>query len=143
MSKNEKVIMGVLMGGIFIFLVLSVFLLFTRGERDLSSQIPTSAGPQQRVNTTPYPTIPPIEDMTVMINERRLNPQSVTIKSGNAISFFNIGASAIIIEGADENSDFLNFSVPESEAFDYVFRNPGNYTYRVRGTTLVGTITIQ
>lgn len=143
MSRNEKIIMGFLIGGILIFLVLSVILLFSKNENISSVVPPSTIKDGDRVNTTPYPTIPPIEDMTVMINERRLNPPTVTIKSGNMVSFFNIGVNSITVEGADANSSFLNFSVPPSDTYDYVFKTPGNYTYKVRGTNLVGSIIIE
>lgn len=134
--------MGVLIGGILIFLILSLILLFG-GKREELPPLPQSVDPNQRVNTTPYPTIPPIENMTVLINERRLNPSDVTIKAGNMVSFFNIGTSAVTIQGADANSGFLNFTVPANETYEYTFRNAGTYTYRVAGTALVGTIVIE
>ncbi len=143
MSRNEKIIMGVLVGGIVIFLILSVILLFGKGSQVTSPSTPVTTLPTQRVNTTPYPTIPPIKDMTVMINARRLNPQSVTIKAGNNISFFNIGTDSVVIEGADSKSSFLNFTVAVADAKDVKFTNPGTYTYKVKGTNLVGTIIIQ
>lgn len=142
MSRNEKIIMGALIGGILIFLVLSVILLFSK-DKNISPTIPPSTTGDGRVNTTPYPTIPPIEDMTVMINERRLNPPTVTIKRGNMVSFFNIGENSIVIEGADANSAFLSFSVPSSDTYDYVFNNPGRFTYKVRGSNLIGSIIIE
>lgn len=144
MGKNEKVIMGVLVGGIVVFLILSVVLLFGRGKQQLPTSIFPTKSPEERVNTTPYPTIPPIKDMTVMVNERRLNPPDVSIKAGNYVSFFNIGDSTITIEGVDANSAFLNFSVATSDVREVKFSNPGKYTYRVKGNPkLVGTITIE
>lgn len=144
MTKNERVIMGVLVGGIVVFLILSIVLLFGRGKQSVPTPGIQSNNLQQRVNTTPYPTIPPIEDMTVMINERRLNPSSVSIKAGNSVSFFNIGNNVIVIEPANSNSGFLNFSVESTDIREVKFTNPGKYSYKVKGNPqLVGTITIQ
>src|SRR4029079_6910371 len=109
MNKNEKIIMGILVGGIVIFLALSILVLFGKGKENLVGNLPTSTlGPTKKVNLTPYPTIPVVKDSTVMINSRRFNPATVTIPAGGFIDFLNIDQAAITIEANDGNSSMLN-----------------------------------
>lgn len=132
MNKNEKIIMGVLVSGILVFLAISIILLFGKGDKDTSSLIPTSTlGPTKKVNLTPYPTIPPIIDMTVMLNERMFNPSKTTIKRGNYIYFLNIGQNPITIEANDANSSMLNLgTIAPGDDKMVQFKDPGTYTYR-------------
>lgn len=142
MTRNEKIIMGILIFGILVFIILSAVLLFGKGK--MSSPQTATVTPVLRKNTEPYPTIPPIKDMTVMVNERRFNPQIVTIKAGNLISFFNIGDGPMTIEGVDTDMTSLNFTVAESDTHEIRFSTPGKYTYRVKGKpTQIGTIIIE
>ena len=144
MNKNEKIIMGVLVVGIIAFLVLSIMVLFGRqNKNETNTGAPT--GGTTKVNLTPYPTIPPIKDMTVMINSRRFNPSSVTIPRGGYVDFLNVDSGSIAIEGNDENSSILDIGVIESSEDKLVtFSTPGTYTYRNKNKpTMTGIIIVK
>ncbi len=133
MNKNEKIIMGILVGGIVIFLVLSIILLFGKGKENVvDNNIPsTSNEPTKKVNLTPYPTIPPIENSTVMLNSRRFNPSPVTIPKGGYIQFLNIDADPITIEANDANSAVLNLgAIAPGEYKQVTFNTSGTFTYK-------------
>lgn len=143
MSKNEKLVAGVLIGAIVIVLAVTVALLLGKGkEKGERSLVP--AGPTPRVNTTPYPTIPPIKDMMVLVNERRFNPQTTTIKAGNSAIFYSIGTSTIVIEGVSENASIINANLSPDEEKEVVFAKQGIYKYRNKSNPeVVGTIIVQ
>jgi plastocyanin len=132
MNKNEKVIMGILVAGIIVFLILSIIVLFGKGKNNTTTSvnnIPTV--PTNMTTHTPYPTIPPIVNTTIMVNSRRFNPSVATIPKEGFIEFLNIDADAITIEANDENSKILNIGTLEpSDMKEVRFNAPGTYTYR-------------
>ncbi len=131
MNKNEKVIMGILVAGIIVFLILSIIVLFGKGKNNTTTvnNIPTV--PTNMATHTPYPTIPPIVNTTIMVNSRRFNPSVATIPKEGFIEFLNIDADAITIEANDENSKILNIGTLEpSDMKEVRFNAPGTYTYR-------------
>lgn len=146
MNKNEKLIMGILISGIIVFLAISIMLLFSKGKNDISSLLPTSTlGPTKKVNLTPYPTIPPVKNMTVMVNERMFNPPKTSIPRGGFIDFLNIDQTAITIEANDTNSPMLNIGTIEpGDDKQVTFTTPGTYTYRNKAKpTETGIIIIE
>lgn len=125
--------MGILVGGIVIFLALSIILLFGKGKENVvENNVPTSKNePFKKVNLTPYPTIPPIENSTVMLNSRRFNPSSVTIPKGGYIQFINIDPEPMTIEANDANSTVLNLgAIAPGEYKQVTFNTSGTFTYR-------------
>ena len=131
MNKNEKVIMGVLVAGIIVFLILSIIVLFGKGNsgKTGTNDIPTV--PTNMATHTPYPTIPPIVNTTVMVSSRRFNPNVATIPKEGFIEFLNIDADVITIEANDDNSKILNIGALEpSDMKEVRFNTPGTYTYR-------------
>lgn len=146
MSKNEKIIMGVLVGGILIFLVLSIILLFSRKDKPEEIELPPAiSGGSEKVVLTPYPTLPPIENMTVVMNNRRFNPDAFSIPRGGFVDFLNMGTEAISIEAADANSGMLNIGeIGPTETKSVTFETPGTYRFRNKDNpTQIGVITIQ
>jgi plastocyanin len=132
MNKNEKLIMGILVSGIIVFLAISIILLFGNANNNVSSLLPTSTlGPTKKVNLTPYPTIPPVKDTTVMVNERMFNPPKTSINRGNSIDFLNISDKPMTIEANDSNSSLLNIGTIASGDDKFIqFTVAGTYTYR-------------
>lgn len=132
MNKNEKVIMGVLVSGIIIFLVLSIVVLFGKGNKNNNNTLnSTPTVPTNVATHTPYPTIPPIVNTTVMVSSRRFNPSVATIPKEGFIQFLNIDAEAITIEANDANSQILNIGTLEPTDMKEVrFNATGTYTYR-------------
>ncbi len=131
MNKNEKIIMGILVAGIIVFLLLSIIVLFGKGKQNNVSVENTPSVPMNTTTNTPYPTIPPIVNTTVMVSSRRFNPNVATIPKEGFISFLNIDADAITIEANDENSKILNIGTLEpSDLKEVRFNTPGTYTYR-------------
>jgi len=131
MNKNEKVIMGILVAGIIVFLILSIIVLFGKGNSSKTGTSDLPSIPTNMATHTPYPTIPPIVNTTVMVTSRRFNPNVATIPKEGFIEFLNIDAEAITIEANDENSKILNIGVLEpSDMKEVRFNAPGTYTYR-------------
>lgn len=129
MSRNEKLVMGLLVGGILVFLVISIVVLYSRSRQ--VDQPPTATDQERKIAITPYPTIPPIENMMVMINPRRFNPDTATIPRGGYVQFLNVGTTTITIEGANAASSILNIgSIAPSEDSVITFTQPGTYIYR-------------
>ena len=135
MNKNEKIIMGVLVGGIVVFLILSIVILFGRGGKsaDISSTPDASTTPTVKVLTTPYPTVPPIEDYYMQVNETRFYPDSVVIQKGHSVTILNIGkASTTLTPTTQGNSkDFGTIDVSEEKVV--VFDETGVYRYTRTG----------
>jgi len=144
MNKNEKVIMIILVAGIIVFLAISIILLFSKGKNNISTIPSLTLGPTKKV-ATPYPTIPPIKDTTVMLNERMFNPPTAKIKRGNSVDFLNISQNPITIEANDNNSSLLNIGtlLPGGDKF-IKFDVAGTYTYRNKDNpTETGIIIIE
>lgn len=145
MNKNEKIIMGLMVVGIILFLALSIFLLFGKGKEGTIGNIPGSTlVPTRVVALTPYPTIPPIENMVVMLNTRLFNPDSATIPKGGFIQFLNIDSVPITLVANDENSSMLDLGVIQpGEMKQVTFKIPGTYGYKnkekpsERGTIII------
>lgn len=147
MNRNEKIIMGVLVGGIIAFLGLSILVLFGK-NKPATTSLPTSevpSVPPEKVVKTPYPTIPPIENMTIILSERRFSPQSFEIPRGGMVVFFNMYTSPITIEANDANSGMLNLGeIKPSETKEVTFVTPGTYTYRNKNKpSMIGIINIK
>jgi plastocyanin len=134
MNKNEKIIMGILVGGIVIFLALSIILFLGKGKENVVENIPTSTTTEEsskKANISPYPTVPPIQNSTVMMNSRRFNPASVTIPRGGYIQFINIDSDPMTIESNDSNSSVLNLgAIAPGEYKQVTFNTPGTFTYK-------------
>lgn len=147
MSRNEKIIMGALIGGILIFLVIAILLLFRQKDEGADITVPPaiSGGTEEKVVLTPYPTIPPIENMTVVVNNRRFNPSSFSIPRGGTVDFLNMGTEPITIEGADGQSSMLNLgTIQPTEINGVTFDTPGTYRFRTsQNPQQIGVITIQ
>ena len=140
--------MGILVGGIIIFLALSIILLFGRGKESGVENAPnttTGGEPAKKANVSPYPTIPPIQNSTVMMNSRRFNPSTVTIPRGGYIQFINIDQDPITIEANDANSSVLNLgAIAPGEYKQVTFNNSGTFTYRSKEKSgLTGIVIIQ
>ncbi len=134
MNKNEKIIMGILVGGIVIFLALSIIILFGKSKEITTENLPTTTlSPSKKVNLTPYPTIPPVHDTTVMVNTRRFNPSSTSIPKGGVIQFINIDQEPLTIEANDTNSTVLNIgTIQPGELKQVTFNTSGTYTYKLK-----------
>lgn len=149
MNNKEKLMMGILAGGILAFLVLSILILFGRGKDQPADSVPAFDPKIEEARkriTTPYPTIPPIQDMTIMVSERRFNPQSFAIPRGGLVVFLNVGASPITIEPVDSKSEVLNSigTLTLGQPKEIRMTEPGTYKYRNKeNPDQVGEFTIQ
>lgn len=147
MNKNEKIIMGILVGGIVVFLALSIILLFGKGKENvIDNNIPTTLNESsKKVNLSPYPTVPPIQNSTVMLNARRFNPTPVTIPKGGYIQFLNIDPDPITIEANDSNSSVLNLgAIAPGEYKQVTFNTSGTFTYKNKEKpSMTGIVIIQ
>lgn len=146
MNKNEKIIMGILIGGIILFLILSMFVLLRKNRTNITTQKPPSTVvPTQRVNLTPYPTIPPVKNDTVLLHSRLFNPQSVSIPRGGMIDFINIDTEPITIEAKDTASKIVDLGILQPNEDKIVtFKNAGTYTFRNHNiTSEIGIIIVK
>jgi len=132
MNKNEKIIMGILIAGIVVFLALSIIVLFGKNGGQLTNLNQSSnISPTKNPNATPYPTIPEVVNATVQLNSREFIPRSVEIKAGGFVSFFNSDLEPFTLEGAEANSSMLNIGPIEINDFKEVtFQKSGTYIYR-------------
>lgn len=135
MNKNEKIIMGVLVGGIVVFLILSVVILFGKGSKKISdNNVPTtSTTPAVKVLTTPYPTIPPVTDFYMQVNETRFYPETVSIDRNHTVTVLNIGKKTTTISPTTQGNayDFGEVEVGEEKSIS--FDKPGVYRYTRTG----------
>lgn len=146
MNKNERLVVGILIVGIVLFLGLSIALFLRQTGGNISRLAPTlTVSPTKNPNLTPYPTVPPIKNMTVLINEIRFNPSSTSIPKGGFVDFMNIGQNDITIEANDTASTILNIgSIAPNEDKQVVFNTSGTYTYINKDNPKeIGTITVK
>lgn len=132
MNKNEKIIMGVLVGGIVMFLILSIVVLFGKGgklttQNSTEQEVPASE--KVKVLTTPYPTTPPITDFFMQVNEKRFYPDTVMIKKGHSVTIMNIGKSVTTVTPSVADSDHDFGEIKESEEKVIQFNKAGVYRY--------------
>lgn len=131
MNKNEKIIMGVLVGGIVMFLILSIIVLFGKGGK-LTTQNTEKEIPENekvKVLTTPYPTIPPITDFFMQVNEKRFYPDTVMIKKGHNVTILNIGKEPMVVSSTTKDSSHEFGTIDSSEEKVVQFDRPGIYRY--------------
>lgn len=127
--NTERLILGVFVIATTALIVLSVVFYFNSQGTPKSKVPGLTTSP--RVNITPYPTIPPITDMSVMINSRRFNPKTVTINHGNHVGFQNISDTPMTLEAGDANSKMLNIGpIGSGDEMILKFDQPGVYTYK-------------
>lgn len=136
MNKNEKIIMGILVGGILIFLGLSLVVLFGKGKNEVSKTNPAGIAPTPTIMilTTPYPTLPPITDFYMQVNEKMFYPLEVAITKGHAVTILNIGKAATTITPtikSDGAGDFGTIASGEEKAV--TFAKEGVYRYTRTG----------
>ena len=112
MNRNEKIIIAGFIGGTILLLVLSIFMLSKKGVTNISVDNTTKQPPiiKKGIVTTPYPTIPPITDFTMQVNEHRFYPDKVNITRGHTVTIINIGQDTTDVELIDDNSK-LNFGI--------------------------------
>lgn len=135
MNKNEKIIMGLLVGGIVTFLILSIVLLFGRGGQSLEETTQTNipATPTVKVLTTPYPTIPPTTDFYMQVNEKRFYPDNVTIERGRSVTILNIGSASTTVTPTTQGNAYEFGTIAVSEEKVVKFDQPGVYRYTRTG----------
>lgn len=135
MNKNEKIIMGILVGGIIVFLVLSIIILFGKGRKSIDeANLPKSTPtPAVKVLTTPYPTIPPITDYFMQVNEKRFYPDVVDITKGHKVTILNIGKAAITITPTTKGNTFDFGTIEQGKEKSINFDTPGVYRYTRTG----------
>lgn len=136
MNKNEKIIMGLLIGGIVTFLVLSIILLFGKGANQITNQTNktgVSTTPTVKVLTTPYPTIPPITDFLMQVNEKHFYPETVNISKGHKVTILNIGKAATTLTPTTKGNDKNFGTIEQGDQKEVVFDKEGVYRYTRTG----------
>lgn len=135
MNRNEKIIMGLLVGGIVTFLILSIILLFGRGGKSLEdvSQPDATTTPTVKVLTTPYPTIAPVTDFYMQVNEDRFYPDAVGITKGHAVTILNIGKGSTTITPTTQGNTKDFGVIEQGEEKTVKFDEPGVYRYTRTG----------
>ena len=146
MNKNEKIIMGVLVGGIVTFLVLSIIVLFGRNGKlsNTPTATPTSTVPTVKVLTTPYPTIPPITDFFMQVADDRFYPDALSIRKGHKVIILNIHTSGITINPSAGATSYDFGRIESGDEKEINFDKAGVYRYTRSGKadqTLTITVT--
>ena len=132
MKGNEKLPAILLVGGIIILVVFSV-IFFLRsggnmGNKNVTDLIPSAPIPTEQ---PPYPTIPPIQNLTVQLHPRLFSPDNAQIPVGGYVVFLNTDSEPITIEAADQESQILNIGTVEAgDSKQVLFNKPGIYKYR-------------
>jgi plastocyanin len=135
MNKNEKIIMGLLVGGIVTFLILSIIVLFGRGGQSLEeiTGTPAVTTPTVKVLTTPYPTVPPVTDFLMQVNEKRFYPDAVSIAAGHNVTILNIGSSPTTITPTTQGNTQDFGTIAPGEEKVVMFDKAGVYRYTRTG----------
>lgn len=132
MSKRDKfLIIGIALGVVALFVATAYLIL---GDRDVDvATEPDMKDPvvlQQAVNKKIDEMTSQIKEATVIINPRSISPNSVTIKTGGNVGFFNEESTPITIQGYDNASEILNIGpVAPYDVPVVVFERAGTYKY--------------
>lgn len=145
MNRNEKIIMGIMVAGILIFLTLSIIILFGKGKQNTTNSNTFPKVPTNLVTHKPYPTIPPIINTAVMVDIRRFNPATATIKKEGYVQFINVESEPITIEANDENSSIFNVgTLQPGEVKNVTPTAVGTYTYKNKNKPeITGIVIVQ
>ncbi len=132
MSKRDKFLtIGIVLG--VVALVLGAIYIIVGNRSDMGEDREEEAVviDPSRKETVPYPTLPTeIQEATVLVNSRAILPNSITIKVGGNVGFFNEEEVPVSIQGYDQGSEVLN--IGPIEPFDIpvvVFDSVGTYRY--------------
>ncbi|MGB9911726.1 MAG: cupredoxin domain-containing protein [Microgenomates group bacterium] len=143
MVKNQKIIL-ILAGLILLIVLVSGFFYFKSKKENLPSA-PSSQTPI--VNPTTIPTlteeqkeiIANITTHTVKIENGKLNPETITIKVHDQVSWVNNDKEVYQIKG----EDWGNVPINPGENFTQAFDKPGTFSYtcalhpQIKGTVIV------
>lgn len=132
MNKNEKIIMGLLVGGIVTFLVLSIVILFGRGGQSLeeiTTNETTSVAPTIKVLKTPYPTNPPVDNFLMQVKEDGFYPDDVRVSVGASVTIINIGSGSITLTPTTRDNAYEFGTIGQSEEKTVTFDKAGTYRY--------------
>lgn len=143
--SSERLIIGVFVIAIAALVLMSVLFFYGGGKKPVVNTVRKTVIPTQSPKETSYPTIPKASDMSVMVNDRRFNPITVTISHGNRISFQNISDKPMTLQGADARSAMLNIG-PIASGDEIVVRFPdaGVYTYKnPENPKEIGTVVVK
>lgn len=148
MGRNDKLLIGLVSGVILILLIVTGILLFGRGKQidQDNANLPASSQPiPTKKVLTPYPSIPPTTDFTVVINERRIYPADITITHGYSVILLNIGQKDLDIVGATPKDAMLNVGVIKNgEEKQIKFETAGVYKFKNQAQKdQIGTITVR
>lgn len=135
MNKNEKIIMGIFVGGIVTFIILSIIVLFGKGKNDVGTKNPSGFAPTPTIKilTTPYPTMPPVTDFYMQVNETMFYPQEVAITKGHTVTILNIGKASTTITPTTKINGYDFGAIANSEEKVVMFDKPGVYRYTRTG----------
>lgn len=147
MNNKDKIIMGLLVGGIVTLLILSIVILFGRGGKSLeeisNEQQDTIPTPTVKVLKTPYPTNPPVQNYLMQVNENRFYPDEVRISAGTSITIINIGTTDLTIVPTTQNNTYDFGTVSQGGEKSVQFKEPGIYRYTAGANENGLTVTVQ
>lgn len=128
MNRRDKYIIIVVILGVLALIVASIYMITSdKGEETPELEVTTE---EELVVTTPYPTIPKeITSTTIMINERAILPNSITVKKGAEIGFFNETPTPITLQSYNNANTTLNIEVPPFDVPTIVLNEVGTYRY--------------
>lgn len=133
MSKKDKfLILGISLGVVALFAA-SMYLMLSNRSADVAeedTEMQQALIAQEKLNKELDAKIAEVKDVTVIINPRAIIPDSVNIKKGGSVGFFNETSDPVTIEAYDGASEILN--IGEVEPFDIpvvVFEKAGTYKY--------------
>ncbi len=131
MDRRDKYIIIAIALGVVALIVASLYIITNRGkEEEKTPELEIVTEEEKLVVTTPYPTVPKeITSTTIMVNERAILPNSITVKKGAEIGFFNETSTPITLQSYNNANTILNIEVPPFDVPTIVLNEVGTYKY--------------
>lgn len=135
MSKEQKIIIGIITG---VILILGVLIFLLNGKNvDRVRESKTGVKEAEQIRTVPslIPTLVPKKAETIMVSSTGFVPDKLTIRKGTFINFANFSAASVDVESDDHPTHKLfpilnigvlaNGDTSEQKMFD----TPGVYKF--------------
>lgn len=132
MSKRDKfLIIGISLGVVALFAGSTYLILGGRNvDTTDDSEMEKALVAQEKINKEFDEMLAEVKDTTVIVNPRTIIPNSVTIKTGGSVGFFNETPEPVTIQAYDGASEILNIgSVAPFDIPVVVFEKAGTYRY--------------
>lgn len=119
----------VLLGGVVVIIIIAVIVLV--GGKNIYNAPP---------NATPNPTSEATTPNSIIIQNFSFNPQTLTVKVGDTVTWTNNDSAVHNIKSSSFNSTGLN----TNDTFKFTFNTPGTFSYNCGiHPSMTGTIIVK